>query len=843
MQAITATRQPASRVASAHVAALSFRPRLPSLQGTRSRVGLLFSRHRTETAATYVWKLGGNAGASLSQSEDLGSQSIASMQRAATRAAGEEDGDYAGRDDEPVLEWHEAVLHRIQYHQGPPEGPGREREHYFRKLYNHHSPIDFRKLAKVAPEINERMVDNYFDTREPGNGPILTQVLLNKHFNGLKIQLPPDRLCPPIPNRQLYIVWLKDLLDSTGPLIDETAPATTERELVGMDIGTGASAVYPILGCAQRPWKFIATELDEKSFEWAWINLEKNGMLDRVNLVRRTKSYTEDLSPLIPLDELGIKRIDFVMTNPPFYESEEDMNQRMEEKEDAPVSTHTGAPVELWCEGGEVGFVKQMILESMLLRHRVQWYTAMLSSPQSVEVLLLELKRLDVRNTATTTFIPGKVTRRYALAWTFGDRRPAERAARGDKYTIHSKISRGLLSPATEHVVPLGSFMLPHELGASIAEYLRAVELPVFEWDDTNRKGYGFANEAVWSRAHRRKKQLAARDTSTNLVDSSAGGQADNTSHGVTNHSHALKAATGHEHKQASGASPPRKKAKMAEEPLPTTLPELERALEEALSTELPEANTELSAIKELIRLNDELRPDDPTIYGDKGRKYEYQYNDLMAKHFAARQRRARLIQARIAKLKNEQAGSAVIEDSTVSAAAETSQTSSVLPALQSADSTARRSPKRDTVQDTRPLKDRYKVGFSLEMETSLVQITLPKGDYATRPIVRDSRLKVRWLSGNDNIIYESLVGALNSKFGVREGGVEPATARSRQQTETMMMKTPKNRLKVENRPKREQLPQIRWPERMTRMEWEGEHHATGKYSSQKDGKGGTASF
>lgn len=836
MQAIAATRHPASRVASAQVAAFSSRPRLPGLRGARSRTGLLFSRHRTETAATYVWKLGGDVGASLSQSEDFGLQSIASMRRAATHAVGEEDGDFAGRDDEPVLEWHQAVLHRIQYHQGPPEGPGKEREHYFRKLYNHHSPIDFRKLAKVAPEINERMVDNYFDTQEPGNGPILTRVLLDKHFNGLKIQLPPDRLCPPIPNRQLYIVWLKDLLDSTGPLLDETTSATTERELIGMDIGTGASAVYPILGCAQRPWKFVATELDEKSFEWARDNLERNGMLDRVNLVRRTKSYTEDLSPLIPLDELGIKRLDFVMTNPPFYESEEDMNRRTEEKEDAPVSAHTGAPVELWCEGGEIGFVKQMILESMLLRHRVQWYTAMLSSPKSVETLLLELKRLDVRNTATTTFIPGKVTRRYALAWTFGHRRPAERAARGDKYTIHSKIARGLLSPATEHVVPLGSFMLPHELGASIAEYLRSVELPIFEWDDVNHKGYGFADEAVWSRAHRRKKQLAARGMSTDFVDSSAWGQAP----GVRSRSHASVAAAGNKHKQGSGMSPPRKKAKMAEDSLPTTLPELERALEEAFSTELPEANTELSAIKELIRLNDELRPDDPSTYGDNGRKYEYQYNDLMAKHFAVRQRRARLIQARIAKLKNGQSGSVVTEDSTVP---ETSQASSVLPTLQSADSNTQRSPKRDKVQDTRPLKDRYKLGFSLEMETSLVQITLPKGDYVTRPVVRDSRLKVRWLSGDDNIIYESIVGALNSKFGVREGGIESATARSLEQTETMMMKTPKNRLKVENRPRREQLPQVRWPERMNRMEWEGERRATGKYSPQRDSGGGAASF
>lgn len=40
--------------------------------------------------------------------------------------------------------------------------------------------------------------------------------------------------------------------------MDSTAGVPDEK-VIGLDIGTGASCIYPLLGCAQRPWSFIAT--------------------------------------------------------------------------------------------------------------------------------------------------------------------------------------------------------------------------------------------------------------------------------------------------------------------------------------------------------------------------------------------------------------------------------------------------------------------------------------------------------------------------------------------------------------------------------------------------------
>lgn len=55
-----------------------------------------------------------------------------------------------------------------------------------------------------------------------------------------------------VPNRHNYILWLKDLLDTSS----YNEPG---QKLTGLDIGTGASCIYPLLGCVQRPWSFIAT--------------------------------------------------------------------------------------------------------------------------------------------------------------------------------------------------------------------------------------------------------------------------------------------------------------------------------------------------------------------------------------------------------------------------------------------------------------------------------------------------------------------------------------------------------------------------------------------------------
>lgn len=89
------------------------------------------------------------------------------------------------------------------------------------------------------------------------------------------------------------------------------------------------------------------------------------------------------------------------------------------------VKTCTGTEVEMVTRGGEVAFVKQMIDESLQLRDRIQWYTSMLGKLSSINVLVETLIKHGVTNFAVTEFEQGSKTKRWAVAWSWGDRRPA----------------------------------------------------------------------------------------------------------------------------------------------------------------------------------------------------------------------------------------------------------------------------------------------------------------------------------------------------------------------------------------------------------------------------------
>lgn len=75
--------------------------------------------------------------------------------------------------------------------------------------------------------------------------------------------------------------------------------------------------------------------------------------------------------------------------------------------------------------GGEVDFVKKMIDESLHLHDRIQWYTSMLGKLSSVFVLVETLIKHNNHNFAVTEFEQGSKTKRWAVAWTWGDRRPS----------------------------------------------------------------------------------------------------------------------------------------------------------------------------------------------------------------------------------------------------------------------------------------------------------------------------------------------------------------------------------------------------------------------------------
>ncbi|KAK0513586.1 hypothetical protein JMJ35_003950 [Cladonia borealis] len=366
--------------------------------------------------------------------------------------------------------------------------------------------LDFAVLALQSPPFNKYLKSNgQLDFSNPEAVQQLTKSLLERDF-GLKLELPNDRLCPPVPNRFNYILWIQDLLDTTSDsYTDQYDP---EREVIGLDIGTGSSCIYPLLGCSQRPkWKFVATDVDEKNIEYARSNVIRNNLKPRIRPLR-----TKPTDPLIPLDALGLESIDFTMCNPPFYTSTADLLSSAAAKSRPPHSACTGADVEMVTVGGEVAFVSRMIDESKLLGERCQWYTSMLGKYTSVETIVERLVAVGIHNWAVKDLIQGNKTRRWSVAWSWGSMRPSQSVARGT-----STLPKHLLPFPSESTFTVNDTSVD-SCARSMSETLHSLDVK-FRYRPILGTGLGFADGNVWSRAARRKKQQVRHD-STNHVAS-----------------------------------------------------------------------------------------------------------------------------------------------------------------------------------------------------------------------------------------------------------------------------------------------------------------------------------
>ena len=73
---------------------------------------------------------------------------------------------------------------------------------------------------------------------------------------------------------------------------------------------------------------------------------------------------------------------------------------------------------ETFTTGDEEEFIKRMIQDSLVLKDRVIWYSAMVGRKQTLAKLLSELRGHGIQNTRTATLYQGK-TIRWVIAWSF----------------------------------------------------------------------------------------------------------------------------------------------------------------------------------------------------------------------------------------------------------------------------------------------------------------------------------------------------------------------------------------------------------------------------------------
>ncbi|CAL8361365.1 unnamed protein product [Merluccius merluccius] len=271
-------------------------------------------------------------------------------------------------------------------------------------------PPDFAYLASKYPDFRQHVHTSIagrsmLNFKEPEAVRELTCTLLKEDF-GLTIAIPLERLIPTVPLRLNYIHWVEDLIDGQG------------QPRKGIDIGTGASCIYPLLGATMNGWYFLATEVDDICFDYATKNVEQNNLSELIKVVKVPQKT-------LLMDALKAETTilyDFCMCNPPFFANQLEAkgeNSR-NSRRPPPSSVNTGGVTEIMAEGGELEFVKRIIHDSLQLKTRLRWYSCMLGKKCSLAPLKEELRKQGVPKVTHTEFCQGR-TMRWALAWSFYD--------------------------------------------------------------------------------------------------------------------------------------------------------------------------------------------------------------------------------------------------------------------------------------------------------------------------------------------------------------------------------------------------------------------------------------
>ncbi|MEG0918229.1 MAG: 23S rRNA (adenine(1618)-N(6))-methyltransferase RlmF [Myroides sp.] len=279
----------------------------------------------------------------------------------------------------------------------------------------HNKPYNFQELTLKVPELKQFIVKNRegADTvqfADPKAVYLLNKALLLHFYNLNFWDIPNQNLVPPIPGRADYIHYLSDLLKVDNP-----------DKITVLDIGTGASLVYPLIGSSVYNWNFVATDIEQKSMEIAQEIINKNIHLSSKITLRLQSDKKQILSGIIIKDDY----FDAVMCNPPFFKSKKEAEAQTirklkgldKRKTPKLINNFSGESNELWCNGGELSFVLNYIKESVLFKNQVGWFTSLISNEDNLKPLQIELKK-SAKEIKVIDMAQGNKKSRI-LAWRF----------------------------------------------------------------------------------------------------------------------------------------------------------------------------------------------------------------------------------------------------------------------------------------------------------------------------------------------------------------------------------------------------------------------------------------
>lgn len=282
----------------------------------------------------------------------------------------------------------------------------------------HRNGYDFELLIEYIPELQDKLVRRLdggttIDFSNQEDVFLLNKALLFAHYKITYWKLPEEYLCPGVPGRVDYLLYLSQLAGKSIP---------KGENIRLLDIGTGASCIYPLLAHGLFDWSSVASDIDEIALNYALENVNKNDLGGKIKV--RIQSDSNSYFNRIVMEG---DRFDFTICNPPFYKSRGDAeaanvrkNKNLHGSKKSSLN-FGGKSHELWVKGGEHAFVKSMILESRGFEKQVFWFSSLVSDRRNLK----SLKRILEQNKADYRLIEMQHGKKkiHALAWTFLDKK------------------------------------------------------------------------------------------------------------------------------------------------------------------------------------------------------------------------------------------------------------------------------------------------------------------------------------------------------------------------------------------------------------------------------------
>jgi 23S rRNA (adenine1618-N6)-methyltransferase len=298
------------------------------------------------------------------------------------------------------------------------------------KKNRHKQGYNFSTLVRANPGLSKFIITNKYnnqDTIDFANPLAVKELnfsLLKSDYNINFWNIPDGYLCPPIPGRVDYIHHLDDLLSKTSnSLVDNNLPIKV------LDIGTGASCIYPILGQRVYNWSFVATDIDPVSIKVAQQIIKADKTLNKSISCRLQQNSEHIFKGIITEGEF----YHLTLCNPPFHKSLAEASQgsirkwqnlnkaSSPPKNKEKILNFGGQKAELWCPGGELTFITNMIKESKAYQKQVLWFTCLVSKKEHISKLKLSLKKSQASQVKVIDMAQGQKISRF-IAWSFFDK-------------------------------------------------------------------------------------------------------------------------------------------------------------------------------------------------------------------------------------------------------------------------------------------------------------------------------------------------------------------------------------------------------------------------------------